>query len=229
MLLAFLTWLYCLLAWASSAEYPTCWIRRGECLDNNEPPLQVPIKPQINHNIIGNSIESASASACAEHCFDHPECRFFTWYDEPSSEERRPCHLVGFNLKQACFALDQRCVLLRECRHFNESCGVSCHTGIRPLTKPSEEPHTVLLNGRTDNRNYKEEKTEQYKTLEVAELLTENGTCAIPYPTSNENLILQQRIGSVAAFVDDHLLLCGGFSTEDKQYLKRCQLQSGTL
>merc|ERR1712020_370612 len=36
--------------------YPQCWIRKGECLDNNEPPLREAIKPQINHNVIGESI-----------------------------------------------------------------------------------------------------------------------------------------------------------------------------
>lgn len=89
------------------------------------------------------------------------------------------------------------------------------------MSKPSEEPHTVILNGRTDNRNYKEEQTDQYKAVDVTELVSENSSCALPYPTSNEDFILQERIGSVAAFVDDHLLVCGGFSMEDKHYLKR--------
>ena len=60
----------------SAAEYPTCWIRRGECLDNNEPTLVEWVKPQINHNIIGDSIENiTSVTQCAETCSDNPECR----------------------------------------------------------------------------------------------------------------------------------------------------------
>ena len=59
-----------------SAEYPTCWIKRGECLDNNEPALVEWVKPQINHNIIGDSIENiTSVTQCAETCSDNPECR----------------------------------------------------------------------------------------------------------------------------------------------------------
>lgn len=67
---------------ASGGGYPQCWIRRGECLDNNEPPLrvastddQVAIKPQINHNVVGDSLPSASLDDCAEKCFDNVECR----------------------------------------------------------------------------------------------------------------------------------------------------------
>ena len=64
------------------AGYPECWTRYGECLDNNEPPLrvastddQVAIKPQINHNVVGDSLPSASLDDCAEKCFDNVECR----------------------------------------------------------------------------------------------------------------------------------------------------------
>lgn len=46
--------------------------------------------------------------------------------------------------------------------------------------KPSEEPHTVVLNGRTDNRKYQEEKVPQYRAVEISELIRENGTCALP-------------------------------------------------
>ena len=60
----------------NSAEYPTCWIKKGECLDNNEPQLVEWVKPQINHNVIGDSIENVtSVTQCSEKCFDNPECR----------------------------------------------------------------------------------------------------------------------------------------------------------
>ena len=68
------------LVWGTG--YPACWIRHGECLDNNEPPLrvastddQVAIKPQINHNVVGDSLPSDSLDDCAEKCFDNVECR----------------------------------------------------------------------------------------------------------------------------------------------------------
>ena len=51
--------------------------------------------------------------------------RYFTWYERPLTEketEEESCHLVGFNLRQACFNLENRCVLLRECSQFNSSC-----------------------------------------------------------------------------------------------------------
>ena len=60
----------------NSAEYPTCWIKKGECLDNNEPQLVEWVKPQINHNVIGDSIENVtSVTQCSEKCFHNPECR----------------------------------------------------------------------------------------------------------------------------------------------------------
>ena len=57
--------------------------------------------------------------------------------------------------------------------------------------------------------------------------MTESGSCALPYPTADEEFILKERIGSMAGFVDDHLIVCGGYSPEDKAYLNLCQSQSG--
>ena len=37
-------------------------------------------------------------------------------------QPENPCFLVGFNLREACSNLEDRCVLLRECSQFNESC-----------------------------------------------------------------------------------------------------------
>ena len=56
--------------------YPQCWIRYGECLDNNEPPLKEAVKPQINHNVVGESIFNVtSVDACSEECHDNADCR----------------------------------------------------------------------------------------------------------------------------------------------------------
>ena len=55
--------------------------------------------------------------------------RYFTWYPKypiPEKEDEeiklRECHLVGFNLQQACFNLENVCVLLRECSKFDTTC-----------------------------------------------------------------------------------------------------------
>ena len=65
-----------LFIFVDSSQYPPCWIKNGECLDNNEPALREWQKPQINHNIIGDSIENVdSVTKCSEECFDNPECR----------------------------------------------------------------------------------------------------------------------------------------------------------
>ena len=51
--------------------------------------------------------------------------RYFTWYEgweESDVQPENPCFLVGFNLREACSNLKDRCVLLRECSQFNETC-----------------------------------------------------------------------------------------------------------
>jgi hypothetical protein len=62
------------------------------------------------------------------------------------------------------------------------------------------EPHTVVLNGRSDNRNYKQDETDQYNLVDIIELVTEDGSCALP------STGLVPRVGSVAGFVDDHVI-----------------------
>ncbi len=54
--------------------------------------------------------------------------RWFTYYEDALTLEERlanrndTCQLVGFNLKQACFNLENTCVLLKECNAFNTTC-----------------------------------------------------------------------------------------------------------
>jgi len=49
--------------------------------------------------------------------------RFFTYYPELSMPmNESDCLLVGFNLRQACFNLNNVCVLLKECLLFNDTC-----------------------------------------------------------------------------------------------------------
>ena len=45
---------------------PSCWVRHGECLDLNQPPLDMSgrIKPQINQNVVAAIQNVASLDAC---------------------------------------------------------------------------------------------------------------------------------------------------------------------
>ena len=54
---------------------------------------------------------------------------YFTWYPKqiPSLNDTG-CYLVGFNLRQACFNLQDTCVLMKECSVFNTSC-TTCQVG----------------------------------------------------------------------------------------------------
>ena len=54
---------------------------------------------------------------------------YFTWYPKQSpSLNDTGCYLVGFNLRQACFNLQDTCVLMKECSVFNTSC-TTCQVG----------------------------------------------------------------------------------------------------
>ena len=63
----------------------------------------------------------------------------------------------------------------------------------------------------------------QYSSVTITELLTANGSCPLPSGSNG----LTERIGAMAGFVDDHLLVCGGYSMETQSYLDGCQKQSG--
>ena len=57
--------------------YPECWIKRGECLDNNVGPLIEAVTPQINHNIVKNAtMDVDTLDDCAQQCFNDSDCRY---------------------------------------------------------------------------------------------------------------------------------------------------------
>ena len=61
---------------SNGGMYPECWIKRGECLDNNVGPLIEAIPPQINHNILKNATMNVeSIDDCAQQCFNETNCR----------------------------------------------------------------------------------------------------------------------------------------------------------
>lgn len=211
--------------WATDL-YPKCWIKYGECLDQNKGPLLKGVKPQINQNIVGESISNiTSLDDCVSECVKNPDCGYFTYYAKPIDHAKRnlsDCQLVGFNLRQACFNLENTCVLLKNCQIFNSTCS-SCKTGIRPLVDPKEEKLTVILNGLTDDRNFKATDTPQYSETKasISELIVNSSkTCEL------KSLGLKPRYGSAAGFINGKIINCGGYSNNESQYLDICQHQT---
>ena len=70
-----LIWTSCVV---QGSSYPDSWIRKGECLDMNEGPLLIGVKPQINQNII-NSTKADNFGECVSQCKDYNECRYKEW------------------------------------------------------------------------------------------------------------------------------------------------------
>lgn len=111
-------------------SYPECWIKAGECLDHNQGPLLIGVKPANNSNVIDEAIPFIDTfDECIKRCMADEECQYATFYSDiitldERNDEKDPkmCYLVGQNLKHACFNLEKTCVLLRECQRFNASC-----------------------------------------------------------------------------------------------------------
>ena len=55
-------------------SYPGCLLIRGECLDGSKGPLEMDVKPQINHNVI-KVVSDVNLDECAKHCHDEGACR----------------------------------------------------------------------------------------------------------------------------------------------------------
>lgn len=64
-----------LAAVASGSKYPECWIREGECLDDNAGPLLEGVKPQINQNVVDVVEDVQDFDACASQCVMNQDCR----------------------------------------------------------------------------------------------------------------------------------------------------------
>ena len=61
---------------SNGGMYPDCWIKKAECLDGNVGPLIEAVKPQINHNIVKESVMNVmSLDECAQQCFNETKCR----------------------------------------------------------------------------------------------------------------------------------------------------------
>ena len=60
---------------AALAAYPSCWVKSGECLDQNKGPLMVGVVPQINPNVIMAVSNVTSFDDCVSQCVDNVACR----------------------------------------------------------------------------------------------------------------------------------------------------------
>ena len=66
---------------SNGGMYPECWIKRGECLDNNVGPLIEAVTPQINHNIVKNAtMDVDTLDDCAQQCFNDSDCRYLLFW-----------------------------------------------------------------------------------------------------------------------------------------------------
>ena len=110
------------------------------------------------------------------------------------------CSLVGFNLQQACFNLENTCVMYRECSddHFDGNC-TSCLTGRRPFINPRDEPAALFINGQKDNPDHKTSPT-----VDAYDELDSNYTELVVNATYNchiEQGGMPSSFGGVAGFV----------------------------
>ena len=74
--------------------FPTCWLQYGECLDENQPPLDVSakVKPLNNENVIKIEQDILTIEDCSRKCEESDLCEFYTLY---GNDKNRNCQLVG--------------------------------------------------------------------------------------------------------------------------------------
>ena len=74
-------------------EFPSCWIHYGECLDQNQPPLDVKskVKPLNNENVIIAIDDILTIEDCSKECENYPECQYYTLY---KNDLNKDCQLV---------------------------------------------------------------------------------------------------------------------------------------
>ena len=107
----------------NSNTFPKCWLHYGECLDENQPPLNIQdkVKPLNNENVLGTHKNVQTIEECSRKCEANPDCGYYTLY---KSDLNKDCLIVGFNLGHACNHLSNVCVLLKKCDNFDTTCGM---------------------------------------------------------------------------------------------------------
>ena len=78
---------------------PTCWLHYGECLDNNQPPLdvQTKVKPLNNENVIKVEKDIFTIEDCNKKCEESAECAYYTLY---KNDLNKNCKIVSCLLFQ---------------------------------------------------------------------------------------------------------------------------------
>jgi len=197
-----------------ASSLPKCWIREGECLDLNEPPLDMVdrTKPQLNRNVIAAVKNVANIDMCMSKCELEAECKYFTLYKENLAKD---CHLVGFNLGTSCKRLGNVCVLHRGCFLFNQTCAGDCLTGRRSAKwDKRDDAKTLVLGGVRKPRL----RLDEYATrVEVHDDLGQLDCAKSPTTLSRE--------GAAAGFFQpadlsgggppERVLWCGGWHTRN--------------
>ena len=88
---------HCLIFYLGSVtgqlELPKCWIHYGECLDDNQPPLNIKdiVKPLPNENVIWVEKGVETIEDCKNKCEDVSTCTYYTLY---KNDLNKNCQIV---------------------------------------------------------------------------------------------------------------------------------------
>eukprot|EP00088_Acartia_fossae_P004818 TRINITY_DN12084_c0_g1_i1.p1 TRINITY_DN12084_c0_g1~~TRINITY_DN12084_c0_g1_i1.p1 ORF type:complete len:493 (-),score=78.87 TRINITY_DN12084_c0_g1_i1:149-1627(-) len=201
----------------AKGEYqnPKCWKHYGECLDRNEPPLDIEnrVKPRENQNVIKTIQNIYTVEQCLKECEKESECNYYTLY---RPDVLKDCHLVGFNLGTTCQRLANACVLYKSCTQFDQRCDKGCPAGRRLVQDLSADYYTIIVGGTRKDRSQYADKWEIFDNTGKSCNMYEYG-----FPTKKTE-------GAAGVFLtmqnrqQDNILMCGGFREEDG-YIKTCE------
>ena len=78
---------------SAQLDLPKCWIHYGECLDDNQPPLNIQdiVKPLPNQNVIKVEKDVETIEDCKNKCEDVPSCTYYTLY---KNDLNKNCQIV---------------------------------------------------------------------------------------------------------------------------------------
>ena len=74
-------------------DLPKCWVHYGECLDDNQPPLNIQdiVKPLPNDNVIKIEKDVETIEDCKNKCEDVSSCTYYTLY---KNDLNKNCQIV---------------------------------------------------------------------------------------------------------------------------------------
>ena len=82
-------------------DLPKCWIHYGECLDDNQPPLNIKdiVKPLPNENVIRIEKGVQTIEDCKNKCEDVSTCTFYTLYKDDLNKNCQIVRSINFDQK----------------------------------------------------------------------------------------------------------------------------------